>query len=414
LLLGYLSLQGRYSEGLVLMRGFDGPERLLTEATILWEYLYRAFIPYVPALGPFHDDQVVHRDWLDPMSLLAVVAWLAAIAAAVGLRKRFPWLAFAIAWYLAGHALESTTLGLELYFEHRNYLPLIGPVFAFVAMVSSVTPQWQKLARGALLAYGALLGALLFSTTSLWGTPPLAADVWARYRPDSLRATMYLSGYLQKDGFYDAARNVAAEYAERHADSGTARLMILDLSCGIGPDTAQPEQLDTLKRMLPSSAFEYAVFDMLQRLHQHVRNGACDAVLTGETVYALASAAESNPVFRRHALMRHNLHVLMAEEAFEKRDLDLTMSHIEAALDADFTLTTVTFAALVLDSAGLRSEAASFVRNAHSHVPSNPLQAGVWRQQLATLESTILANEATPDHEATRLERIAVGDTDPP
>ena len=38
------------------------------------------------------------------------------------IKNRFSLLAVAILFYLAAHLMESTFIGLELYFEHRNYL----------------------------------------------------------------------------------------------------------------------------------------------------------------------------------------------------------------------------------------------------------------------------------------------------
>src|SRR5690606_629376 len=162
LLFSYLVLRFEYSESIQLFRGFSGADRLLTQAHILWEYLFSAFLPVQSKLGPFHDDYPVHSDWLAPSSLLAVGAWLGAIACSVIYRTRAPFFSFAVGWYLVGHSLESTTVPLELYFEHRNYIPLIGPVYALVA--SLATPRLpQALIRGGLVAYGLVLAAMLAS-----------------------------------------------------------------------------------------------------------------------------------------------------------------------------------------------------------------------------------------------------------
>src|SRR5690606_33752686 len=125
---GYLLLRANYSEDVLTVRDFDAGDRLLTEAHVLWEYLRYAFLPTPTGLGPFHDDHSIYRDWLNPQALLVVGAWLASIAGAIALRKRAPLFSFAVAWYLFGHALESTTIPLEIYFEHRNYVPLLGPL----------------------------------------------------------------------------------------------------------------------------------------------------------------------------------------------------------------------------------------------------------------------------------------------
>ncbi len=65
---------------------------------------------------------------------------LGLILTALVRRKKWPLFAFAVLWFFAGHALESTFLPLEYFFEHRNYLPLLGPIFALVVFMSGMLP----------------------------------------------------------------------------------------------------------------------------------------------------------------------------------------------------------------------------------------------------------------------------------
>jgi tetratricopeptide (TPR) repeat protein len=59
-----------------------------------------------------------------------VVLWVVLMAAALwGVRRRAIW-SFGLLWYLVGHSLESSLVALELVFEHRNYLPSFGILFA--------------------------------------------------------------------------------------------------------------------------------------------------------------------------------------------------------------------------------------------------------------------------------------------
>src|SRR5690606_32498183 len=50
LLAGYLTLRMQYSESVLVSREFSAPDRLLSQAYILWEYLYRAFLPTTASL----------------------------------------------------------------------------------------------------------------------------------------------------------------------------------------------------------------------------------------------------------------------------------------------------------------------------------------------------------------------------
>ena len=75
----------------------------------------------------FHDDVVISQSLFEPIStsLATLVLLGLAVIALYSLRRQ--WLVgFAIAWYLVGHSMESTLVGLELVFEHRNYIPSIA------------------------------------------------------------------------------------------------------------------------------------------------------------------------------------------------------------------------------------------------------------------------------------------------
>src|SRR5690606_27240932 len=110
-----------------------------------------------------------------------------------------PMLSFAVGWYLVGHSIESTTVPLELYFEHRNYIPIIGPVLA-VVFAADCEARKVWLIRPALFAYIVMLGIVLLSLTSLWGRPLLAAQMWSLYNPESARAVQYLSEQYARAG----------------------------------------------------------------------------------------------------------------------------------------------------------------------------------------------------------------------
>jgi hypothetical protein len=353
----------------------------------LWQYLYRAFVPIASGFGPFHDDRQTYTDWFQPLSILAVAGWIVVSAIAVRFRRRAPLFAFAAGWYLVGHALESTTIPLELYFEHRNYIPLIGPVFGLVAITLDAAPRWRTTIRSGLLAYALLLALVLFNTTSVWGRPTLAGEIWAIHHPDSKRASQYLAQQHQQAGDDPAASRVLRHYLKAHPGSADVALQILALSCVLEPKEAYQE-LEIIKANLSSANFEHGTFEAIQRLYRMAKDEQCDPV-DRRTVYDLAAMTAANPKFQAVPVALHNLHVLMSEEAFAQRNLDLTMHHIEAALSVHYPMTTLMFAVQTLNSAGLYSAAEDFVRQAHAHEPRHPLQAAVWRQQIAGLEKTM-------------------------
>ncbi|MFH2045368.1 MAG: tetratricopeptide repeat protein, partial [Pseudomonadota bacterium] len=104
-------------------RYFTPYERLLTEARILVYYISLIFYPAPTRLSIEHDIDIstsIFHPWTTMPSIIFII-----ILIGIGIwqaRKR-PFLSFAILFFFLNHIIESTIIGLELIFEHRNYLP---------------------------------------------------------------------------------------------------------------------------------------------------------------------------------------------------------------------------------------------------------------------------------------------------
>ncbi|HCZ49739.1 MAG TPA: hypothetical protein DCZ11_12160, partial [Gammaproteobacteria bacterium] len=128
---------------------------------------------------------------LAPWTTLAALAgWLLALAAAIALRRRAPVVTLAVLWFLAGHAMESTVVPLEIAHEHRNYLPSLGPL---LATVYGVTVFARRTGRAAL--YGALgvatslaLGFGTFGRSATWHSEETIIEALYRQHPQSASA----------------------------------------------------------------------------------------------------------------------------------------------------------------------------------------------------------------------------------
>lgn len=171
------------------IRHFTMWERLLTEARVLWYYIGLIFFPIPQHLGLFHDDIAISASITSPITTtLSVMGWMAIVFWATKCRHRYPLFLYAVLWFLAGHAMESTVLPLEIAYEHRNYLPSLGPIFsaAFLLFVGlkGRTPVLAILAVG-------ICGVLVFITWSrahTWSDLTVLAQQTIRYHPQSPRA----------------------------------------------------------------------------------------------------------------------------------------------------------------------------------------------------------------------------------
>ena len=328
-LLSYLP----YSEDTIQRRDMTGWERLITQARILWEYVFNAFAARPAEYGPFHDDYPVARSILDPLTFAAVFSWLIAIAGSIVWRRKYPLAAFAVLWFIAAHLLESTTLPLELYFEHRNYIPLIGPVFALSYSLLSVTGQYRNMARLAVAAYVVLNAAILFSVTSLWGKPLEAASYWAVNSPNSVRAAAHLAARQMTEIAGPVGVITLQEFVARHPEHTYLRIHELTVSCRLSSERDYSPVVSDLEEALPSIKFDNSVGNLLDNLMLAISETDCNGI-DRDTGRRLAEAVASNPVYANDERYMSSHHLLMAGIAMENGDQAAGARELERARTA--------------------------------------------------------------------------------
>jgi tetratricopeptide (TPR) repeat protein len=137
-------------------------------------------------------------------TLLSVVAILALVVVAVWQRRRAPLLAFGLAWYLIAISLESfVAVGSDLYFEHRNHLPMAGLTFGVVgqcfAWLEGRGPakRWLPVV-GMLCVVG--LGFATFQRNRVWTDSLVLWKDTAAKAPTNLRAKLYYGFFLFQAG----------------------------------------------------------------------------------------------------------------------------------------------------------------------------------------------------------------------
>lgn len=192
-------------------RDFTLGQRLLTQSRILWSYALQFFWPQVQLLGVYHDDIVVSTSLVDPRATLAsMLAWLAVVAgiamSLVSGRARL--LALGMSLFLIGHTLESTVWPLELYFEHRNYLPSVGLLLVLCWAIISLL-EWRHYLKNWIL-----LGLLLLLTRNtlqlgsqavIWSDSTLLHLDVVNGHPNSPRASYELAQILAQRGALEEA-----------------------------------------------------------------------------------------------------------------------------------------------------------------------------------------------------------------
>jgi hypothetical protein len=327
-------------------RSFGPIERLLTEARVLWFYLLQLFLPWPDLFSLHHDDISISNGLLaPPQTLLAILAWVALIAIAIYRRHRSPLFTFAVVWYLAAHAIESTILPLEIAYEHRNYLASLG----FLLWASSLLfpPQIQiknNIPRLTFAASFVFFCALVTSLRAdLWGDDYRRTQFEAMSHPNSARANYEAGATLVNKTFLSATGGNDFTYqTARYHFSRASQLDPKDKFALMGQlflDCLTKKQKDTnlqiaLRERFATTPFppgDQGVVHLLSELL--VNNRLC---LDDAEVHALLDAALSNPAAK--GKIRGMINAIAMDYAVAKNhDLPLGLTYARHAANSDPT-----------------------------------------------------------------------------
>jgi hypothetical protein len=202
-------------------RPYNMVERLLTQSVILIEYLRNIILPYPGAFSLYRDSFPISRGLLTPpATLVSVAIILLLLVIAVVSRKKWQILSFSLLWFFAGHLLESTHLNLELYFEHRNYLPTFGIFvligYSLVTLLRRLDRRWP--AHAAIFAFSTMVLINTLMQMRLWADPLQQHIAMVNHHPDSVRSIIGLGNqYIVHNKLAKAEqlyRQIAAEYPD--------------------------------------------------------------------------------------------------------------------------------------------------------------------------------------------------------
>jgi len=255
-------------------RSFTMAERLLTESRVLWYYLQLLIFPNAHSFGIFHDDFTLSRGLLTPPStLIAVLAWfLVTGLAIVGLfRQRL--YAFAILWYLIGHSIESSFIGLELVFEHRNYLPdaaviLVACVYLLRGLMAISDKPALRLAIPGLMVL--VLAGVTFSRANVWEHAYTLTYIGVKNHPNSARFNREFAAALSRHQGNPADVFRYLQSAVRLAPTGVTGLfemsriinrLLLNAAVPQGVPADPKLRFDVLKDPLPTEVPALLAYD---------------------------------------------------------------------------------------------------------------------------------------------------------
>lgn len=370
-------------------RDFTLGERLLTECRVLFDYLRLLLMPVRSSLGLFHDDYEISRSLVDPPgTLAAVVGWMALVAGAVAARRRAPLFAFAVGWFLVAHSVESSVFPLELYFEHRNYLPAAGLAMAAALAVAGLEIRLRRLAFWVGSAYVGLLSFVLFETATQWGEPGVAATLWYREHPNSERALQTYAQALAAARRFDALTVLFEDAVARFPDKAAYPLQLLITRC-IAEQPVTPAELESAATVGRRARIDYAASETLDKLGTLAIDRRCEGV-NNASVLMLTDAFLTNAQYRGNGVVAYQLYLSKARLYDAEGDFRRTLESLEAARSArDYPEVNLMIAA-VLTAKGHYDEAVAGLDAAAARLPPYAPSSRIWRRKIGELRQAIV------------------------
>lgn len=333
LVLGALVLSGIASigEGVLPYRGWSVGQRLLTEPAILWDYVWQLLLLKPVSSSVFHDQYVAARHALDPWYVLpAIAAWVALVAFAWRYRHRYPAASAAVLFFVAGHLLESSSISLELYFEHRNYVPAMMAFLPLGVALGRTTRMTLAVMVAVIVACG--MSVLARVEASRWSDTLGQADAWAALQPGSPRAQAYAAQVEALNHRNDQAVRRLDAAMQRFPDEPQIAFNVLDAACRTGE--ASPSAREAVLTSLRLSPRDPGAL-LLQWTDTTLdvaTNHGCPG-LDLDYVSSVLDAAMSNPAISAVPGRRQDVFHLRGEVALAGAQADLALAWFNRALE---------------------------------------------------------------------------------
>jgi len=307
-------------------RNFNSLERFQTEMRVLLFYLRQIVFPQTYLFGLYHDDFVISRGWLNPVTTLWAALFHAALIVVAVVRVRsWPVFSLGVTWFYMGHLLESTVFALELVHEHRNYTAMWGILFALSYLFHQALNPFPRIRLLVAMLVLVAVSSVTFNRAHMMGDGPYYPLHEARLHPESARASYdsatTLIGIVRRDpSRLDELAPQIHRYLEvsQSADKDALAPLLGKVAIATMEGRQNPEDLAEFERRFRYGVPPNAIYMIVVSLMELAEQGSPS--FTFDHLELLLNAALDNPKLEgasRTAILA-NLAVLRASVRGDK------------------------------------------------------------------------------------------------
>lgn len=270
-------------------RDFTLSERLMSQGRALGYYLWRYLVPGVGYIGLYADGFEKSISLLQPVSTLIWIIFHAAIVVlAIVYARRVPLLSLGVLFFYVAHSMESGAIPLELFFEHRNYLP------STLLLLGVFHIPRSKVVILTLLPVVLVCAALQYLQATFWGDERHLSTIMVVENPTSERALVIYAHYLERQGDYADSLMVMRQYIDQHSYGMDIALNAVKMACFLGVDSEQDAIMlaaSTTKYRGKAEPMVRQVRDIASWVHQ----GRCKSITFDHLAGFLDSYVDAYP-----------------------------------------------------------------------------------------------------------------------
>lgn len=368
-------------------KGTTLPQHAATEVRVVTHYLMQIIIPRAQEFGPFHDDFPVSASWNDPRALAAFAGLLALLLLSWLGRHRLPLVAAGVFMFFWGHGLESSIIPLEPYFEHRNYVPLLGIAIALAAL-TQYFETYRKLATAGLAGLVLICVLATYQYASLWGDRLMSAHLWHAERPHSARATLHLADFLASQQQWTVMHRLVEKAWRADPEDMNLTFSVLYGLCKTSSEKLDQTTLVALRHSAKEGRFTVKSMETLDHVTELVTSGNCPALAVKDILGVLDTLAE-NPRYQVHAGTVADLLTIRAKILFAQGKIAESAALLDTAILKVFRLEIALQAAKMFAESGNSAKAASLLEESRYRLPANIWQRKKWLQKIEAAEVAI-------------------------